>query len=41
MSHLESSKSIYTSRKHLRTKVIPDLHLTFSEKGGKLGSESK
>ena len=29
------------SRKHLRTKVIPDFHLTYSKNGGKLGSESK
>ena len=26
-----------TSRKHLRTKVTPDLHLTFSKNGGNLG----
>ena len=25
------------SRKHLRTKVIPDLHLTYSKNGGNLG----
>ena len=30
-----------TSRKHLRTKVTPDLHLTYSKNGGNLGSESK
>ena len=29
------------SRKHLRTKVTPDFHLTYSENGGNLGSESK
>ena len=26
-----------TSRKHLRTKVTPDLHLTYSKNGGNLG----
>ena len=26
-----------SSRKHLRTKVIPDLHLTYSKKRGKSG----
>ena len=30
-----------TSRKHLRTKVTPDFHLTYSENGGNLGLESK
>ena len=30
-----------TSRKHLRTKVTPDFHLTYSKKGRNLGSESK
>ena len=30
-----------TSRKHLRTKVTPDFHLTYSKNGGNLGSESK
>ena len=30
-----------TSRKHIRTKVTPDLHLTYSKNGGYLGSESK
>ena len=29
-----------TSRKHLRTKVTPDFHLTYSKTGGNLGSES-
>ena len=29
------------SRKHLRTKVTPDFHLTYSKNGGNLGSESK
>ena len=29
------------SQKHLRTKVTPDLHLTYSKNGGNLGSESK
>ena len=28
-----------TSRKHLRTKLSPDLHLTYSKNGGNLGSE--
>ena len=31
----------FTSRKHLRTKVTPDFHLTYSKNGGNLGSESK
>ena len=31
----------YPSRKHLRTKVTPDFHLTYSKNGGYLGSESK
>ena len=26
-----------TSRKHLRTKVTPDMHLTYSKNGGNLG----
>ena len=30
-----------TSRKHLRTKVTPDFHLTYSKNRGNLGSESK
>ena len=30
-------KSIYPSRKHLRTKVTPDFHLTYSKKWGKSG----
>ena len=30
-----------SSRKHLRTKVSPDFHLTYSKNGGNLGSESK
>ena len=30
-----------TSRKHLRTKVTPDFHLTYSTNGGNLGSGSK
>ena len=29
------------SRKHLRTNVTPDFHLTYSKNGGNLGSESK
>ena len=31
----------YSSRKHLRMIVTPDFHLTYSENGGNLGSESK
>ena len=31
----------FSSRKHLRTKVTPDFHLTYSKNGGNLGSESK
>ena len=31
----------WTSQKHLRTKVTPDFHLTYSKNGGNLGSESK
>ena len=27
----------YSSRKRLRTKVTPDLHLTYSKNGGNLG----
>ena len=30
-----------SSRKHFRTKVAPDFHLTYSKNGGNLGSESK
>ena len=33
--------SVTTSWKHLRTKVMPDFHLTYSKNGGNLGSESK
>ena len=29
-----------SSRKHLNTKVTPDLHLTYSKNGANLGSES-
>ena len=29
------------SQKHLRTKVTPEFHLTYSKNGGNLGSESK
>ena len=32
---------VRSSRKHLRTKVTPDLQLTCSKNGGNLGSESK
>ena len=28
---------MFSSRKHLRIKVTPDLHLTFSKDGGNLG----
>ena len=31
---------ISTSRKHLRTKVTPDFHLTYRKNVGNLGSES-
>ena len=34
-------RGIKTSRKHLRTKVTPDFHLTYNKNGGNLGSESK
>ena len=30
-----------SSREHLRTKVTPDFHLTYSKNGGNLGSKSK
>ena len=30
-------RSAYSSRKHHRTKVPPDLHLTYRKKGGNLG----
>ena len=30
-----------SSRKHLRTKMTPDFHLTYSKNGGNPGSESK
>ena len=29
------------SREHLRSKVTPDFHLTYSKNGGNMGSESK
>ena len=29
------------SQKHLRTKVTPDFHITYSKNGGNLGLESK
>ena len=32
--------SLFTSRKHLCTKVTPDFHLTYSKNGGNLGWES-
>ena len=34
-------RATVSSRKHLRTKVTPDFHLTYSKNGGNLGSESK
>ena len=37
--HDDSAVSV-TSRKHLRTKVTPDFHLTYSKNGGNLGSGS-
>ena len=30
-------RHIISSRKHFRTKVTPDLHLTYSKNGGNLG----
>ena len=35
------SRQHYSSRKHLRTKVTPDFHLTYRKNGGNVGSESK
>ena len=32
-----SSANNLSSREHLRTKVTPDLHLTYSKNGGNLG----
>ena len=43
-SHDQEKKRRYfwlTSRKHLRTKVTSDFHLTYCKNGGNLGSESK
>ena len=34
-------RNSFTSRKHLRTKVTPNLHLTYSKNGGNLGLVSK
>ena len=34
---MNCSLSKVTSRKHLRTKVTPDIHLTYSKNGGKSG----
>ena len=33
----DGKESLLSSRKHLRTKVTPDFHLTFSKNGGKSG----
>ena len=33
----DSEKKKESSLKHLRTKVTPDLHLTYSKNGGNLG----
>ena len=46
MGRLRSTRVLWwlqglASRKHLRTKVTPDFHLTYSKNGGNLGSESK
>ena len=35
------SDHFLTSQKHLRTKMTPDFHLTYSTNWGNLGSESK
>ena len=35
--HTRTCVGAGTSRKHLRTKVTPDLHLTYSKNGGNLG----
>ena len=40
-SACDTSSGIPSSRKHLRTKVTPDLHLTYSKNGGNLGLVSK
>ena len=37
---VDSTKRLFTSRKHLRTKVTPDFHLTYSKNGRNLGSDS-
>ena len=39
--HVCCLRMVKTSRKHLRAKVTPDFHLTYSKNGGNLGSESK
>ena len=36
-----TTDSFHLSRKHLRTKVTPDFHVTFNKIWGNLGSESK
>ena len=36
--HLLRYRKLESSRKHLRTKVTPDFHLTYSKNGGNLGS---
>ena len=41
VGHKSGCGATETSRKHLRTKVTPDFHLTYSKNGGNLGSESK
>ena len=38
---VEHALSGIASRKHLRTKMTPDFHLTYSKNGRNLGSESK
>ena len=37
LSRVELDHKKFSSRKHLRTKVTPDFHLTYSKKGGKSG----
>ena len=41
LNHAVEKYGKQTSRKHLRTKVTPDFHLTYSKNGGNLGSKSK
>ena len=41
ITKLSLNTLLVSSRKHLRTKVTPDFHLTYSKNGGNLGSETK